>query len=148
VEFSELVTIDPGAFELRALHGGSIVDLNSTLQVVDGRTVATLTFTGFGVLAGSLADGRYLLTVYGDRVHSMSGAALEDDMIASIFRFFGDSDGDADVDVNDARSFVRALSSRVGQSGYLGWLDADDDGDIDRTDLREFVRRIGRRLTS
>src|SRR5262249_16783446 len=45
VPFNSAVTVDPGAFELRR-QDGSLVDLNIITSIVDGRTVAALTFTG------------------------------------------------------------------------------------------------------
>jgi hypothetical protein len=56
VTFDRVVTFDPGAFSLHGQDGGA-VGLNVTASVVGGRTVAVLTFTGPGVVAGSLADG-------------------------------------------------------------------------------------------
>ena len=58
---------------------------------------------------GSLADGRYTLTVLADRIHDATGQALDGDgdgspggdYVDHLFRLFGDADGDGDVDNKD-----------------------------------------------
>src|SRR5262249_38996136 len=112
VTFNRVVTLDPRAFEVRR-QGGSPVGLNITTAVVDGRTVAALTFTGADIIGGSLADGHYTLTVRADRVHDSWGRELDGDgnglpggdRVDAFFRLFGDSDGDGDVDGLDRDRF-------------------------------------------
>ena len=72
------MTLDPGAFELRR-QDGSLVELNVAASVVNGRTVAVLTFAGPDIVGGSLADGNYTLTIRGDRVHDAVGRELDGD---------------------------------------------------------------------
>src|SRR5262249_4877590 len=56
VTFSEVVTLAAGAFELRDAAGNLLpATITVTTQVVGGHTVATLTFSGAGVVGGSLA---------------------------------------------------------------------------------------------
>ena len=112
VTFDGEVTLDPGAFEVTR-QDGSQVALSVAASVVNGKTVAVLTFTGSDVVAGSLADGRYTLTVRGDLVHDRWGRQLDGDgdgsaggnLSDSFFRLFGDSDGDGDVDQLDRNRF-------------------------------------------
>lgn len=78
VTFGGPVTFDPGAFEVRSRDGRS-VGLNVASSLVDGKNVVVLTFTGSQVTRGSLPNGRYTLTVHGDKVHDPQGQALDGD---------------------------------------------------------------------
>src|SRR5262249_11362873 len=66
------VVVDPGAIELRR-QDGTLVDARLSISLLSGKTVAVLTFAGPDVIAGSLADGSYTLTVRADRVHDRWG---------------------------------------------------------------------------
>jgi acetyl esterase/lipase len=153
VTFNRVVTLDPRAFEVRR-QGGSPVGLNITTAVVDGRTVAALTFTGADIIGGSLADGHYTLTVRADRVHDSWGRELDGDgnglpggdRVDAFFRLFGDSDGDGDVDGLDRDRFRSAFHTTAGEPGYLWYFDFDGDGDVDGRDHRQFSRRFGTHL--
>ena len=141
VTFSEEVSLLPGAFDLR-LNGGSAVAVSVATHVEAGRTVAVLTFSGPGVVAGSLADGNYTLTILADKVADAAGQHLDgngdgaanDAAIFELYRFFGDLDGDRDVDAAD---YAKLYSLR-GVAGYLSALDVDGDGDVDADDTRAF----------
>src|SRR5262249_18433111 len=80
VSFDRVVTFDPGAFSLeRQGDGGGEVSVSVAAYVVDGRTVAVLTFSGPGIVGGSLADGTYALTIHADRVRDSQGRTLDGD---------------------------------------------------------------------
>src|SRR5882724_5048866 len=150
VTFDQVVILDPGAFGLSQEGGGSIDVLVST-SVVSGKTVAVLTFAGPDVVAGSLADGSYTLTLRADRVHDRLGRELDGDCdgaaggnrVDSFFRLFGDSDGDHDVDGQDRDLFRPAFKTKAGDANYLWYFDFDGDGDMDGRDNGEFNRRFG-----
>ena len=147
VTFDRVVSFDPGQFGLQA-GNGSAVGLDVATSEVGGRTVAVLTFTGPGIVAGSLADGSYTLTVRGDRVRDEEGRELDGDRdgngggehTVAFFRLFGDADGDGDVDGSDRDRFRTAYGSGA---GYLWYFDFDGDGDVDGVDNGEFNRRFG-----
>jgi acetyl esterase/lipase len=153
VTFNRVMTFDPGALELRR-QDGSLVGLNITTAVVDGRTVAALTFTGADIIGGSLADGHYTLTARADRVHDRWGRELDGDgngtaggdRSDAFFRLFGDSDGDGDVDGLDRHRFRSAFHTTAGEPGYLWYFDFDGDGDVDGRDHRQLSRRFGTHL--
>jgi hypothetical protein len=144
VTFDGPVTIDPGAFEVAGPAGS--LELTVAAAVVDGRTVAVLTFSGPDIVGGSLADGSYTLTIHADRVRDRWGRALDGDADGSaggdradgFHRLFGDADGDADVDWADRDVFRAAY-----EAGYLWSFDFDGDGDVDGHDNGEFSRRFG-----
>src|SRR5207244_7352434 len=118
VTFSGAAILDPGAIKLRR-QDGSLVDSKLSISLVNGRTVAVLTFAGPEFVGGSLADGSYTLTVRADRVHDCFGRELDGDgngsaggdRVDGFSRLFGVADGGGAVD-----GTVRAkLRSAVGQ---------------------------------
>lgn len=149
VTFDGPVTLDSEAFELRR-QDGSLVGLSVAASEIEGSTVAILTFTGPDILAGSLADGNYTLTIRSGMVHDVFGRVLDGegdgtaggDRVETFFRLFGDTDGDRDVDHFDFRHFVSAFGRRAGDPQYLSYLDYDGSGVIDSTDLLAFAERL------
>jgi phosphodiesterase/alkaline phosphatase D-like protein len=150
VTFDSVVTIDAGAFELRR-QDGSLVGLNVAVSVVNGRTIAVLSFTGSDIIGGSLADGSYSLTVRADRVHDGVGRELDGDgdglaggnRVDSYFRLFGDSDGDHDVDQLDLARILSTFRKHQGDAGFLWYFDYAGDGDVDGLDMAQFNHRRG-----
>jgi hypothetical protein len=153
VTFSEGVTLDRGAIEVLRQGGGSFTT-HVVTQVLGGKTVAVVTFGGGGVVAGSLADGRYQLVLRADRIHDGHGNPLDGDddgtaggdRAGAFHRLFGDGDGDADVDWRDLLRFVSALGRRQGDQHYLWYMDVDGDDRVGLIDLLAFTRRVGTRL--
>ena len=151
ITFDRVVTFDPGAFGLQR-QDGSAVGLNVATSVVGGRTVAVLTFTGSGIVGGSLADGSYTLTVRGDHIRDGEGRELDGDRdgngggdrVDGFSRLFGDSDGDGDVDQLDRDRFRSAFKTSAGEAGYQWYFDFDGDGDVDGRDNGQFNRRFGK----
>jgi VCBS repeat-containing protein len=143
VTFSEVVTLSAGAFELRDAAGSRVpATITVATQVVGGHAVATLTFSGTGVLGGSLADGRYTLTVRADQVTGAAGTMAADYTFA-FYRLFGDGTGDGVVDVDDLLAFASAYGTGSGGPGYLWYFDSNADGVIDVDDLLAFADRYG-----
>jgi hypothetical protein len=151
VTFGGAVVLDPGAIELRRQDGG-VVDANIAISLVNGRTVAELTFAGSAFVGGSLADGSYTLTVRADHVHDRWGRELDGDgdgsaggdRVDGFTRLFGDADGDGHVDRQDRALFRSAFGQRAGEAGYLWYFDFDGDGAVDGHDNGQFNRRFGR----
>ncbi|HEY1378789.1 MAG TPA: RHS repeat-associated core domain-containing protein [Gemmataceae bacterium] len=149
VTFNQVVTLGAGAFDLRRSDGLAIT-LTPTVTVLDGRTVATLTFSGAGTEFGSLADGLYTLSVRASGVADALGTALDGDGDGAAggdrrfdtHRLFGDIDGDKDVDLLDLNPLVPALFGILGQPNYNPGFDFDGDGDVDLLDLNQFVQRL------
>src|SRR5262249_7690820 len=137
------------AFALTRLGDGAAVTFTATAGLVGGVTVVTLSgFSGAAAESGSLADGRYALTVLASQV-SAGGQALDgngdgvagDDypladggQAQGLYRLFGDTNGDRTVDGLDQQVFKSALGSKIGQSNYVAALDFNSDGVINRAD--------------
>ena len=150
VTFDGPVTLDAGAFELLGPEG-SPVEVAVAMSVMNGQTVAVITFTGPEIVGGSLADGSYTLTVRADRVHDRWGRELDGDgnstaggdRVDGVSRLFGDADGDGDVDGADRDQFWAAFQTTATEAGYLWYFDFDADGVVDGRDNGQFNRRFG-----
>jgi hypothetical protein len=132
VTFDRAGVVPAGLFEVDR-RGGGTVGLNVTATVVNGVTVATLTFSGPGVVGGSLADGRYTLTAGGTAV-----------TVPNFFRLFGDINGDAKVDATDLKAFLAAYRSKKGYTAnYNAYFDYNAHGLVDGRDYYEILARYG-----
>jgi hypothetical protein len=148
ITFDRAVTFDPGAFGLED-EAGTDIGLNVAASLVDGRTVAVLTFTGPNIIGGSLADGNYSLLIRGDHIHDEVGRELDGDgdgngggdRVDAFFRLFGDSDGDGDVDHADRDAILTSLPKSRGDVGYLWYFDFDGDGQVKGLDMAQFNHR-------
>jgi hypothetical protein len=76
--FSESVTLGDGAFTL-VRQDGSAITLNVSTSVVDGNTVATITFSAADLINGALPDGGYTFTIHGSQIHDGLGLVLGHD---------------------------------------------------------------------
>jgi hypothetical protein len=147
VTFDSLVTVDPGAFELRRQGTSAPVGLIVALSEQNDRTVAVLTFSGAGIIGGSLFDGRYTLTMRGDKIRDEAGQFLDGDGDGvaggdhheAFFRRFGDSDGDDDVDRFDRQEFLSSLFRSANHPDYLWYFDWNNDGRVALIDLLAFT---------
>ncbi len=74
------------------------------------------------------------------------GQPMAEDYVAGFHRFFGDSDGDGDVDAVDLGRFGQAFGKTAGQAGYQAYFDSDGDGDVDAIDLGRFRSNFGRSI--
>jgi hypothetical protein len=151
IRFSTIVTVDPAAFRLSNQYG-RLVPLRVVTGNFNGKTVATLTFSGPGIIAGSLADGSYALVIDGNRIRDGLGQAVDGDRngiaggnaVVRFFRLFGDSDGDGDVDRRDLAAFLGLFGRRIGGSPTQSFFDYDGNGVIDFGDFRQFLQRFWR----
>ena len=113
----------------------------------------TLTFSGsFVESSGSLADGNYQLTTFGDQIQTISGldfdadgdgvaggnAVFGDTEADNFFRLFGDVTGDRVVNVFDLLGFRNAWQSQTGDADFEKGYDSNGDGIIDIFDLLRF----------
>ena len=117
-----------------------------------------MTFSGAGINGGSLADGNYRLRVLNAAVVDSAGQHLDgsgdgvadgetyDDAVLAFYRFFGDIDGDRDVDAADSFRFRQAAAGTPVDPGDLSAFDFDGDGDLDLLDLLLLRLNLNRRL--
>lgn len=161
ITFSEIVAIDTGAFEIIQLGSEASVDVSFTTEEFGSITTATLTFSGDLTEHGSLVDGNYELKIRADRVRdSVGGLDLDgdedgtaggdhmfgDELTDNFFRFFGDADGDRDVDNRDFLKFRQSFRKAYPDPAYTWYFDFDGDGDVDNLDFIKFRSRFRRGL--
>ncbi len=146
VTFDQAVQTSPAAFVLTR-SDGLTVDLSVSNPSGDGRTFV-LTFDGPGIVGGSLADGLYSLTVCRNLLIDLGGNSLtgEDDTF-SFHRFYGDWNGDLDVDFTDVMGLIRTYGSRSGLRTYDIAFDYDGDGDVDIFDVMPMIYNYRKTLT-
>jgi hypothetical protein len=62
--------------------------------------------------------------------------------VTNFHRFFGDSNGDTNVDISDFGLFSGTFGLNSGQIGFLSYFDFNNDNVIDITDFGQFSIRI------
>ena len=144
VTFDSAVTLAAGVFELKPDTAGTAApQLTIATKLVAGKTVATLTFAGPGVVGGSLADGTFHFTVHGDKV-KLGTTAMATDSTTTLHRLFGDLDGDRNYDRASRWMLHERLGATRGQTRYMAEFDFDGDGVIGASDELAVVRHWGR----
>lgn len=153
----EQVTIEfPGEINLKASNQAAVqiervgvgnVARDLSWSIGGGKSIVTITFPAQpAVYARSLVDGNYKIHVNGDQLQYVGGATVSGQHVEPFHRFFGDFDGDRDVDNLDMSWFVAAYGSLWGMAEYEPAFDYDGDGDVDNTDWAQFVFRFGQTL--
>ncbi len=157
VTFSIQVTLAPGAFILTRVglpdnqpgdNATLTSDPNGGISVatalVNGQTVATLTFSGPFTDSLSLQDGNWTLRIDHTKVTAATGDGMAADFTQpDITRLFGDSDGDRDVDAVDQFALAGTYGKKRGDAGYLDYFDYNQDGFVDALDLFQYAGRNG-----
>jgi len=136
--------LTPAAFQLARSGPGTTgnvtlgVDLSGSNAT---QTIARLTFSGpLTEGPNSLIDGNYTLTVFGGQVQ---GGLQGGDNVSTLFRLFGDIDGNKAVNGLDLAAFRNAFGSVSADTAFVPFLDFDGDGAINGRDLTQFRNRFG-----
>src|SRR5262249_8980802 len=144
------------AFQLKRQSDNAMVVLTASVNA--NQTSVTLTFSGAPTDFGSLADGRYTLTVlaaqvtgYGGSLDGNGDGVGGDDYVLvgapgtapELHRLFGDSDGDGDVDAIDFLQLRASIGLVVGDPGFNSTFDFTGDGDVDAADFAQLRLRFG-----
>jgi hypothetical protein len=140
--FANPTQIQPGAFELLRYGSPVAIQLHVT-PASDGMTYL-ITFSGPGVVGGSLPDGTYTLITHHNEVTVVSGPPMTADDVNTFVRLFGDVDGDGVVTAPDAAELRSAESNPF--SPFVPDLDFNGNGVLDRRDVTQFWRRYGHRV--
>lgn len=160
VTFTTTVTISAGAFTLRRVGtyegdpgDNALVTAAFTAATVNGKTVATLTFSGANTVGGSLADGVWQLTVDRTKVRTTAGNVFMGANWTSpaagagrLYRLYGDINGDGQVNSTDYRAFDRTFGSVAGDAEFVAGFDVNNDTQINSSDFRAFDRNFGRTI--
>ena len=90
---------------------------------------------------GSLNDGRYTLVVNADQVLGTGNTPMAANSSMGFHRFFGDSSGDARLDIQDFGPFSSSYLTQQGQPGFQPSFDFNSDNHIDVQDFGQFSIR-------
>ncbi|MGD1277561.1 MAG: CARDB domain-containing protein [Tepidisphaeraceae bacterium] len=140
VAFSSAVTLQSGAITLTDSSGNAVA---YTLSTADNITFR-LTFVGGQFIGGSLANGRYVLTVHASKVSAAGGAQLSSDQMLNFWRFFGDFYGTGSVNNADKTLFTQVYRGQA--TAYLAYFDYDGNGVLNATDTNAFNQDFGRSI--
>lgn len=145
ITFDTVVTFDANPFGVVRVGGGAPT-VTQQVTTANGKTTVVLTFSGAATEFGGLKDGSWSVRVRHARVHRADDplVTMAADSLTRFHRFFGDSDGDRDVDTTDRAAFQSALGQTTPVA--LATFDFDADGDVDAVDQTQFDRRYGRRI--
>jgi hypothetical protein len=121
LKFDRALNLPTGSIGL-TLRGGGAVGVSAAASA-DGRTY-TLTFSGPGVVGGSLADGVYDLDIAG------VPAATQ-----TFHRLFSDADGDGDSDNLDLLQLRGTYLKPGTDPAYRWYFDYDNNGVVDNLDV-------------
>jgi hypothetical protein len=149
--FSKSVSLAANAFTI-ALHptvtvNGTTGQTVGTLPALswsspDGGVTWVVTFSGAGVVNGSIADGVYDITLNHAAVTDATGQAMSADRTDTFYRLYGDTNGDGTVNNSDTFQFKSTFLKNAGDAGYLAYLDYNGDGTINNTDAFQLKKRF------
>ncbi len=142
--FGEKVVLGTGAVTVTNSDGSVVA--NTTLLVSNpsgDQKSYVLSFSGTGVVGGSLADGIYDLSVSAAGVHDLAGNALSGSFTQRFHRLYGDYDGNKTVNNGDYFWFKQTFGKSVGETGFLDLFDYDANGTINNGDYFQFKQRFG-----
>jgi subtilisin-like proprotein convertase family protein len=150
-----LANIASGAFSVTQTSGPTINSYTATITAVTtpaaGQTMIALNFAGSAVSNGSLADGRFTLTIDGSKLVNTAGQATDaagTGIAGSIktynfFRLSADADGDASVNFNDFLTLQNAFGSSSGDPTFNSGADNDANGVINFNDFLALQNQFG-----
>lgn len=157
VQFSQNVSGSLGATDLmvRNVDTQLVVDA-SDIQVALNTPGDRATFTFPGLVGGSLADGNHTATLVAAGIQDASGRLLDgngdgrggDDYAFDLFRYFGDTQGDRDVDNAELFQLRRTFLETTGSDRFDPLFDHDGDNDVDNSDLFRFRRTFAAPLAA
>ncbi|MDB5327509.1 MAG: hypothetical protein JWM57_3078 [Phycisphaerales bacterium] len=140
-------SIAAGAFTVSQISGPVIQSYTASVASVTAigttQTAVKLTFSGAGVVNGSVADGRYTLSIDGSKITDTTGApadAAGTNVAGSIrtynfSRLSADADGNNTVDFNDFLILQNAFNTTAASPNYNSGADNDGNGAVDFNDF-------------
>ncbi|MGC8990482.1 MAG: hypothetical protein ACP5MD_10195, partial [Verrucomicrobiia bacterium] len=147
IQFSSNVadSLEAGDLELTNVTTGTAIPASALNLTYDAQnSIARWTFPTF--VGQSLPDGNYRLRLRAATVTDDAGQRLDangpdmpgEDVVESFFRYYGDTDGDRDVDFYDLWRFQQTYARSAGDELYNPALDYDSDGRVDSIDMAAY----------
>ncbi len=144
LSFGEKVVLDTGAVTVKKSDGSEVPDTTLLVSNPSGdQKNYVLSFSGIGVVGGSLADGIYDLSVAAAGVQDLAGNALGGNFSQRFHRLYGDYDGNKTVNNGDYFWFKQTFGKSVGTTGFLDLCDYDANGTVNNGDYFQFKKRFG-----
>ena len=152
--FSEAVNVAANAFSI-AVHSGQTgtaptlnwAALNPNSDGSSSQWVVT--FSGPGVVGGSIGDGVYDITLNNAAVTSDANPSVRSQTrpTDTFYRLFGDAQGTGKVNAADYNAFLSSYGLKSGSAGYLGYFADDGSTKIDAADYNAFLGNYGKKLS-
>jgi hypothetical protein len=148
-----VTTIPSSAFTLKRTEDGQTFPVSVGSPVfMGGQTFVVLTFGGPNLNGTSLPDGKYTLSIdgskildnFGNPVDAANNGTAGSAGTLSFFRFFGDVNGDGQVDATDYLAFRTAYLSGTVTSAN-SFFDFNGDGLFTAIDLNAFTANFTKR---
>lgn len=151
--FNTEVTFAPGAVALTGANGNTLLAMD-TSESTPTQTIARLSFSGPNVLGLGLIDGDYTFALNSAKITNLIGDTLDGDndslpggnSVTAFHRYFGDYDGDRDVDGADFIGMRATFGLGAGNPGFLYYFDFNGDGFVDAFDFLQFRIRFGSQI--
>jgi hypothetical protein len=140
--FPSPTQIEPGAFVL--LRNGQHTPITMMITPLSDRMTYIITFSGPGVIGGSVPDGSYTLITRHGRVNVLSGPPMTQDDVNTFDRLFGDANGDGVVNTKDLARL--RIAEAHPSSPYVAVFDFNGNRVIDSHDIAEFFKRDDQQL--
>ncbi len=137
VVFPSAVTLSSGAITLYNVTTSTSQSVSYSNPSGDGKTWL-VTYTGSGIIGGSLPDAVYNLVIHHADV---SGITLSSDVTYAFHRLFGDINGDKTVNSTDSAAFTLAIVN------YDPAFDYNADSAVTASDNLQFKHRLGTSLS-
>jgi Dockerin type I domain len=135
--FNNPTEVEPGAFEL--LRNGKPSNINLVVTPLADRMTYLITFSGPGLIGGSVPDGSYTLITLHNKVKVLSGPPMTANDVNTFVRLFGDVNGDGVVNALDKAYLKEAEANPA--SPYAADFEYDGKPVIDKTDIAQFDKR-------
>ncbi len=144
LSFGEKVVLGTGSVTLTKSDGSAVPDTTLLVSNPSGDQMSyVLSFSGTGVVGGSLADGIYDLSVAAAGVQDLAGNAMTGSFSQRFHRLYGDYDGNKTVNNADYFWFKQTFNKNRGETGFLDLFDYDDNGTVNNGDYFQFKKRFG-----
>jgi hypothetical protein len=106
-----------------------------------------VTFSGAGVLNGSIGDGVYNITLNGASVTADGNPSVTaTSRTDTFYRLFGDAAGTGSVTGADYNALLSTFNLKTTAAGYLAYFNEDGAGRIDAPDYNAFLANFGKRF--
>ena len=143
--------LNADVLQLSNLTTGEAIPADVMTVEVDP-TTCTATWTFPGLPGGRLPNGNYSANILADAVVDPTGNPMAADYTFEFHSFFGDSDGDRDVDFADLFHFRKTYQKTSADVGFDSRFDTDADGDVDTADLfafrQNYLKALGAPVTT